>query len=162
MRNCGRHRFNLLAVAVLLPGAVLGVDLHAMWDDRCGSCHGHSAEFARKFLSVEEGRLQGRHADRDLGRFMQNHYLKNNEIEPVLAMLRAQVETPPLFQARCEHCHGLAAELARRSLEFRHGIVYGRETGQPLREFLEHHVKLEADQVEFFTALLTRVKHEVD
>lgn len=93
---------------------------------------------------------------------MQNHYLKNNEVEAVLAMLRAQVETPPLFQARCERCHGLATEFARESLELRDGVVFGRESGQPISEFLSHHARLTEDQAAFFTAVLTRVKQEVE
>lgn len=148
---------------VLLTPAVeaAGIDLHRMWDDRCYDCHGHSAEFARKFLSVSNGELQGRHHVQDLRQFMHNHYVADSEVEAVYTMLYAQVSNQARFKDDCSRCHQTAAVFARRSLEFREGVLYGRKSGLPVRRFLDTHRGLDPDEVDFFTKLLTRVANEV-
>jgi hypothetical protein len=153
----------LWAMAVLLPTAAEAAvtDLHQMWDDRCYECHGHSAEFARKFLSVSNGELHGRHHVHDLQRFMQNHYVADGEVEAVYLMLYAQASTQARFKDECSVCHESAAVFVRRSLEFRDGVLYGRKSGLPVRRFLDHHRGLDPDDVEFFSLQLTRVANEV-
>jgi len=149
--------------AVLLTQAVeaAGIDLHRMWDDRCFECHGHAAEFARRSLSVSSGELQGRHHVHDLRRFMHNHYVPDSEIDAVYDMLFAQASNQAKFKDDCGSCHETAAVFARRSLELRDGVLYGRESGRPIRRFLDHHRELGPDDVDFFTKILTRVAHEV-
>ncbi len=153
----------LSIAAVLLTPATeaAGIDLHLMWDDRCFVCHGHSAEFARKFLSVSNGELQGRHHVHDLRRFMQNHYLSDNDVDAVYNMLLHQASTPPKFREKCSRCHETAAVFARRSLELRDGVPYGRKSRLPVRRFLDNHMALDPEETDFFTKLLTRVAHEV-
>src|SRR5690606_5350098 len=85
-----------LLLARALPAAD-AVDLHRLWDGRCAECHGHSAEFARSLLTVNEGRLAGRHHRDDLATFLHNHYLAGSHVDEVYAMLLAQVVTPPRF-----------------------------------------------------------------
>lgn len=43
----------LLVFASLSSSAPAEVDLHDYWDQRCSYCHGHSGEFARRFLHVD-------------------------------------------------------------------------------------------------------------
>lgn len=136
-------------------------DLHRLWEDRCGDCHGEAGEFARRHLVVEDGVLTGAHPDRDLRSFLQNHYLKNNEIDAIYAMLQTQAGSRPHFKERCTPCHEKAAQLARESLERRDGGLYMRGTGQPLEEFLLGHASLSAVEVVFFVRLLERVEGEV-
>src|SRR5690606_35841898 len=85
-----------LLLARALPAAD-AIDLHRLWDGRCAECHGHSAEFARSLLTVNEGRLAGRHHRDDLATFLHNHYLAGSHVDEVYAMLLAQVVTPPRF-----------------------------------------------------------------
>jgi hypothetical protein len=154
----------LVLVAMMLGLLVAGADgrdLHRLWDDRCADCHGHSGDFARKFLSVSNGDLQGRHHVDDLRRFMKNHYPSNNEVDAIYDMLLAQANTPPRFKEECTRCHETAASLVRDTLQLRDDALVSRETGRPVREFLDHHRKLKQDDVEFFVALLTRVAKEV-
>jgi len=154
-----------LSVTALLaiPAAVQasGIDLHWLWHDRCAVCHGHSGDFARKFLSVSSGELQGWHHVHDLRHFLHTHYLAGHEVDEVYNMLLAQANTPPRFQDECTGCHDSAAELVRDSLELRDGVLYSRNTGHPVRRFLEHHQALNPDDVAFFINALTRVAHEV-
>ena len=161
MRPRAKLAATLLAL-LPLPAVTVAADLHRLWDDRCTECHGHAGEFARRFLTVVDGELRGRHQDRDLRQFLQNHYFKNSEIEPVLAMLLAQVSSEPLFKERCLGCHGTASELARQSLELREGIVYVRRSGQPVSEFLRHHAGLQEPELAFFADLLARVTRETE
>lgn len=151
-----------IATMLLTPATeAAGIDLHLMWDDRCFVCHGHSAEFARRFLSVSNGELQGRHHVHDLRRFMHNHYVTDNDVDAVYNMLLQQASTQARFKDNCSRCHDTAAVFARRSLELRNGGLYGRKSGLPVRRFLDNHGALDAEEVDFFTKLLTRVAHEV-
>ena len=137
----------LLIAAIALTAAGAGraaeVDLHAYWDGRCASCHGHAAAFARRFLTVKDGKLQGR----DL-------------IAPVTAMLAAQVTTEPRFRNECGNCHTSAAELARKSLSLRGGVLVSRSSSQPTAEFLAGHARIKPEDVPFFVDVLTRLVRE--
>ena len=157
----------IVTVAALLctlggPGAVAGADLHAFWDQRCQSCHDHAADFARRTLSVENGKVLGRHHRDDLARFLRNHGLAGGQVEPMLAMLAAQIETTPVFAPKCGGCHGTAADFARRSLESRDGVLTGRANGKPVAAFLKSHGGLAADQIAPLVQTLTRVLGEVE
>jgi hypothetical protein len=115
-----------LALAPLSTSRSADLDLHRHWDQRCKDCHGHAADFARRFLRVENGRLAGAHHRDDLGLFLRNHYLTDELVPPVMAMLQAQANTPPLFSEKCLRCHGTAAEFARRSLVVKDGCCTAR------------------------------------
>jgi hypothetical protein len=153
----------VLVAAVLAMSAVRasGIDLHWLWDDRCAACHGHAGDFSRKFLSVSSGELQGPHHVHDLRRFLHNHYLAGNEVDAVYNMLLAQANNQARFKNECASCHDTAAMFVRHSLELRDGVLYSRNSGRPVIRFLNHHMELNPDDVEFFINLLTRVAHEV-
>ncbi|MEA2079274.1 MAG: hypothetical protein U9P00_05340 [Pseudomonadota bacterium] len=158
-----------LRISIVFVTAVLatpaagasGMDLHWLWDDRCEPCHGHAGDFARKFLSVSGGELQGQHHANDLRRFLHNHYLAGREVDAVYNMLLAQANSQARFKDECASCHDTAAKYVRNSLELRDGVLYSRNSGHPVRRFLDHHRELNPDDVEFFINLLTRVAHEV-
>lgn len=152
-----------MVTALLVIPAVRasGMDLHWLWHDRCAACHGHSSDFARKFLGVSGGELQGRHHVHDLRRFLHTHYLAGHEVDAVYTMLLAQASTQPRFKNECSSCHDTAAAFVRHSLELRDGVLFSRNTRRPVRRFLEHHRELNQDDIEFFIDALTRVVHEV-
>lgn len=153
-------RWVLMPAAVALTGAVGALDLHRLWDDRCLECHGHAGEFARQHLQVVDGALIGRH-HADLRPFLRNHYLPEEAVEPVVAMLLAQAGTTAQFAQRCRSCHDNAATFARASVRFQDGELLGVATGQPVASFLRRHQSLTADEAVFFTGLLERVRREV-
>ncbi|MEJ2381442.1 MAG: hypothetical protein P8076_09705 [Gammaproteobacteria bacterium] len=148
-------------VLVTTSAAAAGIDLHRMWDDRCSGCHGHAGAFARQHLRVVDGRLVGHHPDRDMRRFLHNHYLAADEIDAVYAMLLAQAGSSARFKQQCGQCHGSASGFIRKSLVLRDGVLYGRTSDRPVHRFLEHHRGLSPDDAAFFTDVLTRVAHEV-
>ena len=76
-------------------------------------------------------------------------------------MLLAQATTKPRFKDECGSCHETAAKLVRDTLELRDGVLYSRDSGDPVRRFLNHHRDLDLNDVEFFVQLLTRVAHEI-
>ena len=153
-----------LGVLLLLNAhSAYAVDLHKLWEDRCGDCHGHSAEFARKLLTVADGRLRGSRPDRDLHVFLQQHYLQNNEIDAVYDMLLAQASTPAHFKEQCGACHASAAQLMRAApLLRRNGQLLRQNTPQSLHDFMQQHVDLSPEQVQFFVELLDRLDREVN
>ena len=152
----------LLGAVIAPPASAAPLDLHEHWDQRCSSCHGHSADFSRRSLTVENGVLAGRHHRGDeLARFLRNHYLADELVEPVMRMLAAQVAQPPTFRERCARCHDTAAEFARRSLESRDGVLVGRSSGKPVGDYLATHGRLGAAEIGPMVDTLTRVRREV-
>jgi hypothetical protein len=150
-----------LLLAPCMPGAAVAVDLHAYWDDRCKECHDDAGAFARRTLRVEDGRLVGAHHREDLGRFLHQHYLADDLVAPVTAMLIAQATTTPLFKSHCAACHGDAAALARKSLVLKDGVLTGKVSGRPVSDFLRTHGGLAPGEIPAMTATLQRVLGEV-
>lgn len=142
-------------------GAQYSPDLHAYWDQRCRTCHGHSADFARRFLHLTDGRLAGQHHVDDLDIFLRNHYLNDEWLVPVTAMLSAQASTEPLFRERCARCHGSAADFARKSLRLRDDVVTGTRSGRPITVTLRAHGGLSPQQARVVAVSLQRVLSEV-
>lgn len=148
----------------LLFAAVAGTterDLHDYWDTRCRDCHGDAGAFARRTLRVEDGVLVGAHHTKDLDRFLRNHYLTDDLLRPVTAMLTAQVQSAPLFRNHCSGCHGSAAEFARRSLVLRGGVLTGVTSARPVADLLRNHGGLAPAEVDAMVTTLTRVLGEV-
>lgn len=162
--NAARLRIALLGLYLLwpaLPGAFAATDLHAYWDDRCKDCHSDSGAFARRTLHAQDGRLVGAHHRDDLDRFLRQHYLTDDLVAPVTAMLLAQASTPPLFKSHCAACHGDAATLARKSLVMKDGVLTGKASARPVADLLRSHGGLAPDEVPVMTATLQRVLGEV-
>lgn len=164
-----RMRFIRLTGAVLITlllpvskGLASGIDLHWLWDNQCAECHGHSAEFARKFLKVTNGQLQGSHHVQGLRNFMRSHYTSNNEVDAVYEMLLAQALTEPRFKQECSNCHGSAASFVRQSVVLQSEDLLSRKSRQPIRKFLQQHRQLDTNDVNFFMSLLYRLAREVD
>jgi hypothetical protein len=152
--------FATKAKATELPRT--GLDLHKLWHNKCASCHGHSAEFSRKFLRVSsEGKLLGPlHAD-NLKLFLFNHYPAGKEVDGIYNMLLAQASTQPRFQQECSDCHGIASEFVRESLILRDGELLSRKLQSSTSSFLGSHRGLSAEDVEFFVEQLTRIANEI-
>ena len=151
----------LLVFASLSSAAPAEVDLHDYWDQRCSYCHGHSSEFARRFLRVDQGRLRGVHRRDDLDVFLRNHYLTEQLVAPVRAMLMAQLTTKPLFGEKCAGCHGTAAAFARQSLGVVNGVLVGTASGIKVVDYLASHGRLESHDVPIIVDTLRRVRDEV-
>ena len=151
----------IILLLFISKGLSSGTDLHWLWDNQCAECHGHSAEFAQKFLTVTNGQLQGRHHVQGLREFMYSHYTSNFEVDAVYEMLLAQAQTESRFKQECSQCHGSAASFVRQSVLPQDEVLLSRESGQPIRHFLQRHRKLDANDVDFYMSLLNRVAREV-
>ena len=97
----------------------------------------------------------------DLQRFLRNHYLNDDLVAQVNDMLRAQVETPPLFGTRCARCHGNAAEFARASLAWQGDTLIGCASTRPVADTLTTHGQLSPDEAATLLKILSHVRHEV-
>ena len=134
-----------LVAATLMVGhaeVAAAIDLHRFWDQRCSDCHGHAGDFARRTLSVMDGRLLGRHHQDDLRLFLGNHGVPPGDVDAIYGMLLAQASSAPEFMRRCGGCHGSGS-------------------GQPITEFLAHHGGLTPADVPRFAELLKRLESEV-
>lgn len=144
------------ASAVVFAGAADtgAVDLHRLWDDRCQSCHGHSADFARGRPSLAERPA--------LDVFLQRHGdLAEGVAVGVRGMLEAQARTPPRWRDRCRICHGPAAAFVRQRLVRTGTGLENRLTHRPVAPFLLHHARQTPAEVAFFLRLLERLEGEV-
>ncbi len=137
-------------------------DLHWLWDDRCEVCHGHAGDFAREYLTVSNGELQGRHHVHDLRLFLGNHNLGESNIDDVYKMLLAQASSEARFRHECARCHASAAEFVRSSIRLKDGRLISRNTGADIRHFIETHRNLSISDQRFYLDLLMRVAQEVD
>lgn len=145
----------------LAVAAADGIDLHAYWDSRCAACHGDAGDFARRTLTVADGRLQGRHHRDDLERFLRQHHTADELVQPVLDMLRAQHESLPLFRERCTRCHGRASDFVRGELAWREGLLVSRAAAQPVAPLLQRHGGLADDERLPLLRSLERIAGEV-
>lgn len=152
----------VLMTALASPVHADTFDLHWYWEQRCADCHGHAGAFARQALSVEDGRLVGRHHRDDLMLFLGNHGVPAERVKPVYDMLLAQATADPRFKDKCGACHDSAAALVRTSVDLRDGKLIGRESGRPVADFLKRHGHISADEIPFFVDLLARVEREVN
>ncbi len=152
-------------VTVILATSVIrantGQDLHQRWHNKCFDCHGHSAEFSRKFLTISDGKLQGLHHTDNLLQFLQNHYLAGQEVDTTYNMLLAQTNTTARFMNECSKCHGTAVDLVRESITLHDGKLYSRTLESPIRYLLEDHRRLKKADIEFYMQLFTRIADEV-
>ena len=158
------RRFALNLAFLLLAGASSAAtarDAYASWDNRCEECHGDADEFARKYLWVVEGQLQGRHHIDDLDLFLGNHYIPAHEIQPMSDMLQASANDMARFAGECGSCHGSAETFVRASVSTWGDGLTGVETEVPVREFLKSHQGLDQEGAEFFTRLIERVIDQI-
>ena len=138
-----------------------GPDLHKFWDKNCSECHGHSADFSRKFLKIVDGKLQGPMHKESFKSFLNNHYIRRNQQDAIYDMLLAENQIEPRYKNECNSCHKSAAEFVRESITLKDGELYNKELDTLVSDYLESHRDLKAKDIEFFTMLLTRVANEV-
>lgn len=154
----------LALITALLASPLLqasGLNLHWLWHNSCADCHGHSADFSRRFLSDNDGQLMGLHYQENIKLFLHNHYLAGTEVDAMYDMLHAQLITPPRFKNECNHCHANAVVFVQKSLLFDNGVLVGQKSKLAVKEFLQNHQGLNADDIEFYMQQLTRIAHEI-
>jgi hypothetical protein len=133
------------------------LDLHRLFEQRCGRCHGHAGDFAREKLSIVDGVLRGRRPDLML--FLQRHHGPQSaaEAEGLYRLFFRQVEAGGEFKLRCRICHDSASELVRDRLVVVDGALRGRYTGNDIRAFLVGHGRLNAEGAAFFDDALLQI-----
>ncbi len=159
------HGLPIAVLAASLLAMVLGPgqapaetgDLHRLFEQRCGRCHGHAGDFARKTLTIVDGTLRGRRPD--LEGFLKRHHGPQTatEAEGLYRLFFRQVEVGDEFQQRCRICHDSASDLARTRLIVVDGAVHGRYTGNDIRAFLLHHGRLAPGDAAFFHDALLQI-----
>jgi len=146
-----------LVLAFAAPAGA--ADFHALFEARCGACHGHSGAFARAHLVLDNGTVR-RQGGAPVAPFLARHAggLAPDEIALVLAVFARQIADGGLYQQRCEICHDRAYELARLELVIRDGRLVGRYTGRDIASFLTRHGRLSEDEAARMTEALTAIR----
>jgi hypothetical protein len=80
-------------IASFYAAPSLARDIHAFWDSRCGGCHGHAGDFARRYLKVESGKLVGRHHTDNLRLFLGQHEMSGRIDDDFLGTCRIDPTT---------------------------------------------------------------------
>lgn len=148
----------VLAAIFAGPGRADDTDLHALFEARCMTCHGHSGDFARRMLSVEQGRVVGSRGQ-PLETFLGRHQggLPGTEVDRLLALFLEQIDSGAVFRDRCLTCHGTARSFAQVHLILRDDVLYGRYSGRPVAAFLTGHGRLDAAGAEQMTEALSDI-----
>ena len=136
-------------------------DALEIWDNRCEECHGAADEFSRKYLWAIGEKLQGRHHVQDLQLFLSNHYAPDHLLDTLQSLLMQHANNTQRFEQECAGCHGAAEAFVRKSVAVKWRKLRGLESGIAVEDFLPTHQNLEAEDVEFFTLMLTRVANLV-
>jgi hypothetical protein len=144
----------VLSIFAALPG--VAADPHALFEERCGRCHGHAGDFARETLYLDEGIVKGRKTRTDVRKFLPRHFgkLTAEEIDLLQSTFALQIESAGLFQAKCRICHGPAKDLARLHLILRDGELVGRYSGAPMRDFLARHGRATPEEADVLYRVL--------
>lgn len=152
------------ALCVAFTTTAAAEDLHWLWDQQCGYCHDHAGEFARKSLKVVDGRLMSVAKNSDVKTLLKTHNggYSPSVIIAMIGMLRAQVQTPNLFESACKGCHGVAAQFVRESLVRQDGRLVGRSAGEDVETVLSHHGGLNESQAAQMLEVLNRIEGEVN
>ena len=150
--------FLALFATIAVPALAQPVDPHKLFETRCGRCHGHAGDFARKTFVIEEGELVIQESRRRLLDFLPGHYgdLSRNEVSALLEAFQQQVETGGLYQTKCRICHDRARYLARQNLIIRSGQLVGRYTGADIKRLLSYHGRLSGNEQTLIYNMLTR------
>jgi len=139
----------LILLATMAPVTMAQpIDPHALFEKKCGRCHGHAGDFARETLLFENGELVRKKSRRRLIDFLPNHFgnLKDDEISALVEAFERQVQTDGLYQEKCRICHDPARYLARRNLALRDDQLIGRYTGADIKRLLSYHGRLSDEQ----------------
>jgi mono/diheme cytochrome c family protein len=137
-------------------------DLHVLFEQRCGRCHEHAGDLARRKLKFDaNGALIGRANGEPVYDFLLTHRggLTPQQAGAFVVMMARQVADNGRFQERCSICHGRAADLARNLIEV-DGRLVGRYTGNDIATFLLRHGRLDEDGAAFFLELLRSIRRE--
>lgn len=144
---------------MILAGAAQATDYHALFESRCGSCHGHSGDFARERLVLGPDGVRGQ-SDRDLVPFLARHAggLPPETISALLEMFAAQIRSDATFRDRCRTCHDRAYDFARLNLIERDGMLQGRYSGRAVGPFLAGgHARLTPEEAAEMTQALRQI-----
>lgn len=147
----------LLAFTAPHPALGQSMDVHELFEARCGRCHGHSGTFARKSLKRSDGRIVGQKSGEEVGAFLKSHFgnLTDDEIARVLEAFGRQLETGAIYERKCRDCHDRAAELARLKLRIdSEGQLQGRYTGRDIVAFMGRHGRLTEAEAAIITDML--------
>lgn len=149
----------LVAVSLASPSLAQSeqdMDFHAIFEDRCMSCHGHAGAFVSDTLKVKDGIVVDR-GGRPVEGFLRTHKggLDPKTMKLFLDTFRTQIETGGLFREDCVFCHDRAYEFARLNLILDDDVLVGRYSGHDVAEFLQGHARLTEAEAMLMTDALT-------
>ena len=139
-----------------LTAADEAFNVHDLFEERCGDCHGHAGSFARERLVIVDGVLRSRGTDADIADFLPTHLglLDADEAAAVHDLFLGIVEAGGLYELKCRMCHARARVLARARLIIEGDRLVGRYSGIDVATFLKSHGRLSPEEADLMTRRL--------
>jgi len=141
------------------PSRAQTIDPHAIYEQKCGGCHGsHAGEFVGGQLRQAGDAVIVSRNRRDLMAMLAAGHGRLNaaEIGALIAHFTAILRSDGLFREKCKICHGAAVALARLELELSDGRLVGRYTDRDIATFLENHGRLETAEIVTIVEMFVR------
>lgn len=158
----------LTSLSVCLLTGILGAaasdhlpvsDPHALYETKCALCHeAHAGDFVHDNLDFKDGIIVYRGSGIGVEAFLGAGHgkLDEQEVKTLMDHLTAISQSGQIFRAKCLICHDTAVNLARSELVLKDGDLYGRYSATKISEFLHHHGRLTAGEVDTMINVLSR------
>jgi hypothetical protein len=150
---------SVLAAVAPTPASAQNEEWQGLYYLQCGDCHGGAKELLETRIVLKGGLLLGRASNQDMRVFLGNHFGNRDKADVAtihMELLRVAKEGGR-FQQQCAICHVKAEALARESLIWKDGALYGRYSGRRIGDYLTRHGRLATpDDAAFFEEVLRR------
>lgn len=150
---------SVLAAIAPAPASAQNEEWQGLYYRQCGHCHGGAKALLEMHIVLQGGLLLGRASNQDIGVFLGNHFGNRDEADVAtihMELLRV-AKDGGRFQQQCAICHVQAEALARESLIWKDGALYGRYSGRRIGDYLTRHGRLATqDDAAFFEEVLRR------
>jgi hypothetical protein len=148
-----------LAAIVPVPASAQNEEWQGLYYLQCGNCHGGAKALMETRIVLKNGLLLGRASNQDIRVFLGTHFGNRDKADVAtihMELLRV-AKDGGRFQQQCAICHVRAEALARESLIWKDGALYGRYSGRRIGDYLTRHGRLATqDDAAFFEEVLRR------
>jgi hypothetical protein len=145
-----------MLASLTFAGAARAEDPHALFEDRCGRCHGHAGPFVAEAVVLQDSQAVTKADAEPLADFLRGHRgrLTTGEVTALTAHMTRIAERSGLFRGKCRDCHESARDLAHDKLVLRDGRVVGRYSDRDMADFLPGHGRATSEDVQSLLAML--------
>lgn len=149
----------LLIFAGSVSSRAQQVDPHAIYESKCATCHdAHARGLALGLLEVDRDTVVIPQSGRPLSEFLSRGHggIGPEEVKDLVEHLKTILSSDQIFATKCRLCHDRAKDFARHELIFQNDRLIGRYTKRDIERFLQHHGRLNQDEIPVILKMLER------